>query len=101
MKMARCRRHLVVFRGGWADPRRRAALLVACVLSPEYATFLAPGSACGSAQRDRMLMMLGTLAYLFGDRQRTLIHLLSSWESSSARSPLSRFGATPDPQESG
>ena len=41
------------FLSGWADPRRRAALLVACVLSPEYATLLAPGAAGVSAQRGR------------------------------------------------
>ena len=38
---------------GWADPRRRAALLVARVLSLEYATLLAPGAAGVSAQRGR------------------------------------------------
>ena len=38
---------------GWADPQRRAALLVARVLLFEYATLLAPGAAGGSAQRGR------------------------------------------------
>ncbi len=38
---------------GWADPRRRAAWLVARVLVVEYATLLAPCAAGGSAQRGR------------------------------------------------
>ena len=38
---------------GWADPRRRAAWLVARVLVCEYATLLAPGRARRSAQRGR------------------------------------------------
>ena len=39
--------------GGWADPQRRAALLVARVLVFEYATLLAPCAAGSSAQRGR------------------------------------------------
>ena len=38
---------------GWADPRRRAALLVARVLVFEYATLLAPCGPRTSAQRGR------------------------------------------------
>ena len=38
---------------GWADPRRRAALLIARVLVFEYATLLAPCAAGRSAQRGR------------------------------------------------
>ena len=52
-KMVGCRRHPSAHGRGWADPRRRAAWLVACVLSPEYATLLAPGAAGASAQRGR------------------------------------------------
>ena len=45
--------HRLMLRRGWADPRRRAALLVARVLVFEYATLLAPCAAGGSAQRGR------------------------------------------------
>ena len=46
--MAGCRRNPT----GWADPRRRAALLVARVLVfDEYATLLAPSAPCDLAQR--------------------------------------------------
>ena len=48
--------------GGWADQRRRAALLVARVLVFEYATLLASGAACGLAQRGRILMLLDVLS---------------------------------------
>ena len=38
---------------GWADPRRRAVVLIARVLVFEYATLLSPCAAGGLAQRGR------------------------------------------------
>ena len=50
---AACRRNPSVAHGGWADWRRRTALLVARVLVFEYATLLAPDAARHCAQRGR------------------------------------------------
>ena len=52
-KMTGCRRNPLVKPLGWADPRRRAALLVARVPVFEYATLLAPCATRVWAQRGR------------------------------------------------